>query len=237
MTSHAHESLAQLTELVERAALHLEGNLDDEQIQLYDLAFCRAELMAATALLDRAAPAPGTVLASTAEFFAAEVAAKVRQRLALRPADYGLSFETLAPTQHDLELSGALAATRIAALGEAFLAQGLPEEPLDEAQRIMRDTFNQFADEVVAPLAEAIHREDRLVPDEILDPLREMGCFGLSVPERFGGLKPDDREDSVGMVVVTEELSRGSLGAAGSLITRPEIMARAILEGGTAEQQ
>ena len=64
-----------------------------------------------------------------------------------------------------------------------------------------------------------------------------MGVFGLSVPERFGGLKPDTTEDSMGMVIVTEELSRGSLGAAGSLITRPEIMARALLEGGTEEQQ
>jgi (2S)-methylsuccinyl-CoA dehydrogenase len=59
----------------------------------------------------------------------------------------------------------------------------------------------------------------------------------LSVPARFGGLNPDEGDDSLGMVVVTEELSRGSLGAAGSLITRPEIVARALLEGGTAAQQ
>jgi len=90
---------------------------------------------------------------------------------------------------------------------------------------------------VVMPQAEAVHREDLMIPDDILLPLAEMGCFGLSVPERFGGLKPDESEDSVGMLVVTEELSRGSLGAAGSLITRPEIMARALLEGGTEAQQ
>jgi len=57
------------------------------------------------------------------------------------------------------------------------------------------------------------------------------------VPQRFGGLNPDDGDDSLGMVIVTEELSRASLGAAGSLITRPEILARALLEGGTKEQQ
>jgi len=67
--------------------------------------------------------------------------------------------------------------------------------------------------------------------------LKSLGCFGLSVPQRFGGLNPDDRDDSVGMVIVTEELSRGSLGAAGSLITRPEIIARALLEGGTERQR
>ena len=101
----------------------------------------------------------------------------------------------------------------------------------------MRDTFRDFTEEVVKPLAEKIHRENLIVPDEILEPLKELGCFGLSVPASFGGLTPDEQDDSLGMVVATEELSRGSLGAAGSLITRPEIMARAILEGGTQEQK
>ena len=58
------------------------------------------------------------------------------------------------------------------------------------------------------------------------------------MPARYGGLRPDDDdEDSLGMVVVTEELSRGSPGAAESLITRPEIMARAVLEGGIEAQK
>jgi len=64
-----------------------------------------------------------------------------------------------------------------------------------------------------------------------------MGCFGTCIPEQYGGLMPDERHDSIGMLVVTEELSRGSLGAAGSLITRPEIAARALLAGGTEEQK
>ncbi len=76
-----------------------------------------------------------------------------------------------------------------------------------------------------------------MIPDAVIDGLRNLGCFGLSVPARYGGLKPDDHEDSLGMVVVTEELSWGSLGAAGSLITRPEIMARAVLDGGTEVQK
>jgi (2S)-methylsuccinyl-CoA dehydrogenase len=87
------------------------------------------------------------------------------------------------------------------------------------------------------PLAEEIHRQDRIIPPEILDPLTEMGCFGLSIPERYGGLQSDDHEDNMGMIVVTEELSRGSLGGAGSLITRPEILSRALLKGGTEEQR
>ena len=49
-----------------------------------------------------------------------------------------------------------------------------------------------------------------------LDSLRQMGVFGLSIPERLGGIAPDDRDDTQMMVVVTEALSEGSLGAAGT---------------------
>jgi (2S)-methylsuccinyl-CoA dehydrogenase len=102
---------------------------------------------------------------------------------------------------------------------------------------MMQDQFRKLATSVVAPLAEKIHREDLIIPKEILDPLTEMGCFGLSIPERYGGIQSDDHEDNMGMIVVTEELSRGSLGAAGSLITRPEILSRALLKSGTEEQR
>jgi (2S)-methylsuccinyl-CoA dehydrogenase len=87
------------------------------------------------------------------------------------------------------------------------------------------------------PLSEEIHRQDLIVPEQILGALVDMGCFGLSIPEQYGGLQPDDQEDNMGMIVVTEELSRGSLAAAGSLITRPEILSRALLAGGTEEQK
>ncbi|MGO4611782.1 acyl-CoA dehydrogenase family protein, partial [Variovorax sp. 2RAF20] len=70
-----------------------------------------------------------------------------------------------------------------------------------------------------------------------LQPLREMGVFGLSVPERFGGHAPNDRDDTLLMVLVTEALSEASLAGAGSLITRPEILSRALMAGGTEEQK
>jgi len=108
---------------------------------------------------------------------------------------------------------------------------------LDEEKQMMRDSFKQFAEDVVMPLAEEIHTEDLVIPEEILKPLTELGCFGLSIPMQYGGIQPDDQEDNLGMIVVTEELSRGSLGGAGSLITRPEILSRAILKGGTEAQK
>src|SRR5262249_61632467 len=57
------------------------------------------------------------------------------------------------------------------------------------------------------------------------------------VPEEYGGWATGGEQDSIGMVVATEELSRGSLGIGGSLVTRPEILTRALVAGGTEEQK
>ncbi len=113
----------------------------------------------------------------------------------------------------------------------------MPWEGVDAEKDAMRASVRKFSDEVIAPVAAQIHRQDEMIPPQILDGVRALGCFGFSVPMEYGGLKPGDGEDTTGMVVVTEELSRGSLGAAGSLITRPEIIVRALLEGGTEAQR
>ena len=75
------------------------------------------------------------------------------------------------------------------------------------------------------------------VPEEIIAGLAEIGGFGLSVPEEYGGFATGGEADYMGMVVSTEELSRASLGIGGSLITRPEIVTRALVAGGTEEQK
>ncbi|NKB97867.1 MAG: acyl-CoA dehydrogenase [Pseudomonadales bacterium] len=217
--------------IFDRALKSLNGDLDLEQIELYDLAFSQAELFAANSLLRNS---DSTLKQAAANYFAADSISRIQARLLRRPQSYGIDRTDVLNME---VLEEALSPEKVTELGRAFVTDGLPLDQLDEEKTIIRDTFHNFANEVVKPLAEEIHRNDLIVPDEILNPLREMGCFGLSVPERYGGLKPDNREDSVGMVIVTEELSRGSLGAAGSLITRPEIMARAIMEGGTEEQK
>jgi len=233
-TDALQTSLDEAQYLIDKALGYLSGDLDTEQLELYDLAFSQAEISAARALTRRASTDGGDILERAALYFVADCINAINSRLGARPKAYGLSRgELLAPVGID----AALLPEAVVMLGRLFLEQGIPEDKLADEQRIIRDTFHDFANEVVKPLAEKIHRQDLTVPNEILTPLREMGCFGLSVPERYGGLKPDNREDSMGMVIVTEELSRGSLGAAGSLITRPEIMARAILQGGTEEQK
>ena len=101
----------------------------------------------------------------------------------------------------------------------------------------MQDTFRRFAEEQVAPRAEHIHRNNDDIPEDLITGLGEMGLFGLSIPESYGGFATGGESDYLGMVIATEELSRASLGAAGSLITRPEILARALEAGGTEEQK
>ena len=59
----------------------------------------------------------------------------------------------------------------------------------------------------------------------------------MSVPEEYGGYATGSESDYMGMVIATEELSWGSLGIGGSLITRPEILCRALVHGGTEEQK
>ena len=102
---------------------------------------------------------------------------------------------------------------------------------------MVQDTFRRFADEKITPVAEHIHRENDDIPEDIITGLAEMGAFGLSIPEEYGGFAEGGEGEYIGMVVATEELSRGSLGAGGSLITRPEILTRALVAGGTEEQK
>ena len=224
--------------------------LDERQSALYDLAWSSAEIAAARSLIDSAARviekprgnADGFEI-DLAAAYSAEAYGSVKSRLAARLADFGIPSARYHSLLEVAELESYRARWAafpvIESIGARFQeGRGdAGESLLDEEHAIMCRTFRKFADETVAPLAEAIHREDLDIPDEILNPLRELGVFGLSIPQRFGGLQNDDHEDNMGMIVVTEALSRGSLGAAGSLITRPEILSRALQAGGTEAQK
>jgi (2S)-methylsuccinyl-CoA dehydrogenase len=190
--------LDQIDTLIRKSCAFLQGDLDGEQIELYSLSFAQADLLAARAILASVKKNPS--LANVANYFVADVITSITQKFAVRPITFGLHAEELPKLENFQDF---LAPQYVAALGQHFLDHGLPESELDEDKRIIRDTFRTFAEEVVMPLAEDIHRKDLLVPDEILEPLKQMGVFGLSIPERFGGLKPDTEEDSMGMVVVT----------------------------------
>ena len=252
----ANTCLAQVQEMVDVALAHLKVRcsvdgvfkpalLDEHQLAGYELAFSAAELAAARALNSYAEKVNqvdnlGIQVALT---WSAEALQSVFQRLLARVTDLGLGRRKLLSLYMGPEITALfdsyLAAKSLCAVGAELMARGNGYLPslLDEDKNMMRETFARFSSEVVMPLAEEIHRQDLDIPDVILDQTAELGCFGICIPERFGGLMPDDNPDSVAMIVVTEELSRGSLGAAGSLITRPEIASRALLSGGTLKQQ
>jgi (2S)-methylsuccinyl-CoA dehydrogenase len=119
-------------------------------------------------------------------------------------------------------------------LGErAILTAGRLAWPLDETLDEVRANVRTFADREILPHAERIHHHDELVPERFITEMAKLGYFGLSIPETYGGFELGN----LAMILTTEELSRASLAAAGSLITRPEILAKALLAGGTDEQK
>jgi (2S)-methylsuccinyl-CoA dehydrogenase len=103
---------------------------------------------------------------------------------------------------------------------------------LEDELEMIRDQFLRFAREKVEPHAHDWHLSDELIPMQVVEELAEMGVFGLTIPEEYGGFGLS----KASMVVVSEELSRGYIGV-GSLGTRSEIAAELILCGGTDAQK
>src|SRR6185295_18584186 len=102
-------------------------------------------------------------------------------------------------------------------------AEGKMLWPLDEVLEEVRANVRAFAEREVMPHAERIHHHDELVPERFIAEMGKLGYFGLAIPEKYGG----HELGNLAMILTTEELSRASLAAAGSLITRPEILAKA----------
>jgi (2S)-methylsuccinyl-CoA dehydrogenase len=123
--------------------------------------------------------------------------------------------------------------TRIAQrLSEARGRPTLENTGLDDTFEMIRDQFHAFAEEKVVPFAHEWHLKDELIPIELVKELGDLGVFGLTIPEEFGG----SGLGKGAMCVVSEELSRAWIGV-GSLATRSEIAAELILTGGTQAQK
>ena len=224
------------------------SKLDEHQMAAYDYTYAVSEVTAAKESLkayqDQKAKGGDVALeAKLTHFFISEVFHQLLNVCYKHMGEFGLSRQDLQglhdnPSLLDFADEG-FSPARCEEIGEDIL-QGKKfgaDMWLDEDHNMFRDTFRKFAESEVKPLAEKVHREDSLIPQSIIKGLAEMGCFGLSFPQKYGGFQDDAKPDNTGMVVVTEELSRGSLGIAGSLITRPEILGKALLKGGTEEQK
>ena len=103
---------------------------------------------------------------------------------------------------------------------------------LDDTLESIREEMRKFADSEVIGHAQGWHRTNSYIPLDIISHMSELGVFGLTIPENFGGMGLGKES----MCVVSEELSRGYIGV-GSLGTRSEIAAELILGGGTGEQK
>lgn len=218
--------------------------LDRQQVPSYELAWATAELLAAEQVVDAALSQSLELNRRVALVYVAEAIVLVRDRLEL------ILLELDRPA---LVLQSLCNGPRVREFRRQFLASEFLHETARQIARnpeqlasvrfsdeltMVHDTFTRFASEIVAPLAESIHRHDLTVPEEsILQPLREMGVFGLSIPTQYGGSASAGGDETATMLVATETLSEASLAAAGSLITRPEILSRALMTGGTEAQR
>src|SRR5687768_3710886 len=212
------------------AARHLAalGDLDAHQVVAYDFAHASAAVENARAILDYGAK--GDVEARIACAFVADAVYDVATRILGREAAWGTTPGALDEARDFL-------ATYRSPEYLASLAGEQGPRHLDGDFEMVQDTFRRFAEDEVRPAAEHVHRNNEDIPEKIIEGLAEIGTFGLSVPEEYGGFAASGEGEYLAMVVATEELSRGSLGVAGSLITRPEILTRALVKGGTEEQK
>ncbi|MBW8812306.1 MAG: acyl-CoA dehydrogenase family protein [Caulobacterales bacterium] len=219
--------------------------LDEEQHGAHGLAWAAAyaETLRQVAAWARALDADGALgeaEALPAQLLAHEYLSQLVGGLPMNQGEIFRVADVFAPAERMSHLIGRLRVgagqavkTRIVEL----LDQGrgrpsLEASGLDETLELVRDQFHAFAAEKIAPFAHGWHLRDELIPLPLLEELGELGVFGLTAPEEWGG----SGLGKVAMCVVSEALSRAWIGT-GSLGTRAEIAAELILAHGTDDQK
>jgi (2S)-methylsuccinyl-CoA dehydrogenase len=156
-----------------------------------------------------------------------------------RPQDLGLKngllTELSTSSVKDLMLNGNEAADRLKLadiLQHNFSSKNFGNLGLDDTSTMIIQEFKKFVEDDVAPYAHEWHLKDELIPMDVINKMADLGIFGLTIPEEYGGLGMN----KLSMCVVTEELARGYIGI-GSLGTRTDISSELLLIGGTEEQK
>lgn len=211
-----------------RRLASLDGGPDEHQVLAYDIAHAASAVATAKSLVDYGNK--GEVEGKITCAYAADMAHDLASKLLGREADWGVERDAMADAH-------AFVATYRAPEFLASLADAPGPSHLSSDMEMVADTFDAFAQNVIAPHAEHVHRTNADVPEEIVSGMAELGAFGLSVPAEYGGYSEGGDEEYIAMVAATEALSKASLGIGGSLITRPEILTRALVKGGTEEQK
>ncbi len=213
--------------------------IDTEQRAAHGFAWVATTVAALEAVADWADRNSGDVNALVARLAFQESIAQLvgglpmGQNELFRPADLGLAAaaRTLASTCADLLDHDAAADRR--ALVDRLAAGEWPSEMLHDAELdAIRDQFRRFTDAEILPHAHGWHLANDLIPDVTVAKMADLGTFGVCIPENYGGLGLS----KLVMCIVTEELSRGWIGA-GSLGTRSEIAGELIAGSGTEAQK
>ena len=157
----------------------------------------------------------------------------------IRPADLGVTKDGMQrlfdPAVQRFLTEGKTSDALTAAakhLPDALGRATVEETGLDETLTMIRDQFRRFSDDRIVPHAHEWHLKNDYIPMPVVEEMAELGVFGLTIPEEYGGLGLG----KTSMCVVSEELSRGYIGV-GSLGTRSEIAAELLLNGGTEAQK
>lgn len=235
----------QVAESAVASGARLTGNgkeIDAHQAHVSRLAQMATEAQAAAELTayaeSRADAGQADDLAGEqALIFAAEALHKARNAVESDPETFAIGDAltgTLAGADTRNLIRAGMSVARIAGVGRRVIdARGAFTAELDdEIANMTRDHAREFARTEVAPIAQEMHRQDHLVPEDLIAKMAGIGLFGSSIPEAYGGTEMG----LLTMVVLTEELSTVSL-VAGSLITRSEILTRALTTGGTEAQR
>jgi (2S)-methylsuccinyl-CoA dehydrogenase len=219
------------------------ARIDEHQVMCERLALMATDARAAAALVEYAerlaSEGRADALAEDeALTFASEVINRMHYAHAIHPDDFA-EVETAGARELPLIQRG-LDDAHIRDIGkrviDGFGANSA--ELFDDGAAQTRQFARQFAKQELLreddgeAIADKVHRQDLLVPESWIKQFSELGFFGSSVPDEFGGTEMG----YLTMIVLTEELSAGSL-IAGSLLTRSEILTRALIEGGTDEQK
>jgi (2S)-methylsuccinyl-CoA dehydrogenase len=209
------------------------AQLDEHQVLAYDLAHAASAVEAARVMLEYAEY--GEVESLLARAFVADAVADLGAKLLGRESVWGVDASVLADALPFVEVHRT--PEFLEQVAATLERTGTGPAHLPDDFQLAAETFHRFAADRIRPVAEHEHRTNADIPEDVITGLAEIGGFGLSVPDEYGGYAEGGEADYLGMVVATEELSWGSLGVGGSLITRPEILTRAIVTGGTDEQK
>lgn len=210
------------------ATLKTKGGPDKNQTLAYDIAHVAAAVATANSLLTYGAK--GELEGNITCAFAADMVHDFVSRLIGREQLWGVDPSALS-SAHDF-----VQTYRHPQFLASLATQPGPRHLANEFEMV-QDTFRSFGAKVIAPKAEHVHRHNGDVPEEVISGLAEIGAFGLSVPVEYDGFSEGGEGEYMASVIATEELSRASLGIGGSLITRPEILTRALVKGGTEAQK